>query len=447
MRHTVSPPLLDLAFDNCRSIAPATGGSALGPHRLRFLIFSNLYRPEPTGVGPFSGGLADGLTQAGHEVHVIAANPSYPDWKLFPGFSPLAWTDQKEGNVRVHRVPVFIPSKVRGITRMLHYTSFAAAAAFPAAKLALTFRPDVVLLVAPTLLAAPLALACAKLSAAASWLHIQDFEVEAGFATGALNKSGPGATAALAYERAVLKSFDRVSSISPEMCTKLAGKGIEAERVYELRNWADIEGIVPMATSGYREEFGVTTSHVVLYSGALAAKQGLETLPETARLLAGRGDVTFVVCGRGPSRAMLEQAASQLPNLIVADLQPKERLGELLALATVHILPQRKDAADLVLPSKLANMLASGRPVVAGAAPGTGLAREVEGVGRICEPENAEAFAAAIADLLDRQDKRLALGHAARQRAVSRWSQRQIVDRFVAELVGARQLDAAATAS
>lgn len=403
---------------------------------MRFLIFSNLYRPEPTGVGPMSGGLADALRRAGHEVHVVAANPSYPDWKLFPGYSPWAWTEREEDGVHVHRVPVFIPSKVRGVTRMLHYTSFVAASAFPAVKLALSFKPDVVLLVAPTLLAAPLALACAKLAKAASWVHVQDFEVEAGFTTGELNKSGPVAKAALAYERAVLGSFDRASSISPEMCARLVAKGVAANRVYELRNWADIEGIVPLPSSGYREEFGIGTPHVVLYSGALAGKQGLETIPRTARLLAGRGDVTFVVCGRGPSRAMLEEAAARLPNLVVADLQPKERLGELMALATVHILPQRKDAADLVLPSKLANMLASGRPVVAGAAPGTGLAREVEGVGVVCEPENAQAFATAIAELLDRPDERLRLGQTARERAVSRWSQRQIVDRFVSELAG-----------
>jgi colanic acid biosynthesis glycosyl transferase WcaI len=413
---------------------------------MRVLLFSNLYRPEPTGVGPLSGGLADALVRAGHEVHVIAANPSYPEWKLFPGFSPWAWSVRNEGGVHVHRVPVFIPRRVRGLTRMLHYGTFAAAGAFPALKLALRFRPDVVMQAAPTLVASPVALACAQIARAVSWLHIQDFEVEAGFATGELNGSGYVARSALAYERAILRAFDRVSSISPEMCAKLVSKGVEADRVYELRNWADIEGIVPLDHSAYREEFGITTPHVVLYSGALAAKQGLETIAETARLLSARTDVTFVVCGRGPARAMLERAAADLPNLVVADLQPKERLGELLALATIHILPQRKDAADLVLPSKLANMLASGRPVVAGAAPGTGLAREIRGVGTVCEPENAEAFAAAISTLLERPDERLSLGQAARERAVSRWSQRQIVDRFVAELVEARQCAVAAGA-
>src|SRR3546814_14541990 len=78
------------------------------------------------------------------------------------------------------------------------------------------------------------------------------------------------------------------------------------------------------------------------------------------------------------------------------DLQPQEEVQELLGLATVHLLPQRAGAADLVLPSKLANMLASGRPVVAGAAPGSDLAIEVDGCGIAVEPENPARMADAI---------------------------------------------------
>ena len=46
-------------------------------------------------------------------------------------------------------------------------------------------------------------------------------------------------------------------------------------------------------------------------------------------------------------------------------------MADFLSLASVHLLPQIVGAADLVLPSKQTNMLASGRPVVATAAPGT----------------------------------------------------------------------------
>jgi colanic acid biosynthesis glycosyl transferase WcaI len=76
-------------------------------------------------------------------------------------------------------------------------------------------------------------------------------------------------------------------------------------------------------------------------------------------------------------------------------------MGGLLALARLHVLPQIAEAADLVLPSKLSNMLSSGRPVVATAAPGTGVACEIEGCGLITPPGDAAALAGAIARLVD----------------------------------------------
>jgi colanic acid biosynthesis glycosyl transferase WcaI len=111
-----------------------------------------------------------------------------------------------------------------------------------------------------------------------------------------------------------------------------------------------------------------------------------------------------------------------------------ERLGELLALASVHLLPQRADAADLVLPSKLANMLASGRPVVAGVHPGRGLAREVEGAGLICAPEDAAAMAAALERLLDDPSLYESSATEAVRRAHADWSRPTIIGRFAEEL-------------
>ncbi|HZF46892.1 MAG TPA: glycosyltransferase, partial [Sphingomonadaceae bacterium] len=178
-------------------------------------------------------------------------------------------------------------------------------------------------------------------------------------------------------------------------------------------------------------EWNITTPHVALYSGNIANKQGIELVIEAARLLQSRDDLTFVICGEGPNRARLEAEAAALPNMRLHDLQPRERLGELLGMATVHLLPQLAGAADLVLPSKLTNMLASGRPVVATADPGTGLADEVDGVGMVTPPGDAAAFAGAIASLVDDPESAARLGKAARERAEQRWSRKAILRGFI----------------
>jgi colanic acid biosynthesis glycosyl transferase WcaI len=405
---------------------------------MRILLFSNLYLPEPTGIGPYSGGLASELVRRGHEVIVIAANPSYPFWKLFDGFNAWRWSRRSEDGVEVHRVPVYIPAKVGGAKRILHYGGYAAAAAPVALTLAFRFRPNVVIAVVPTLMVAPLALLTAKLAGAASLLHVQDFEVEAGFATGQMNGSGKAARAAFAFERRCIGAFDQTSSISPEMCAKLIEKGRDPATVHELRNWAEIDAVTPRSTQSsiYRELWNITTPHVALYSGSIAKKQGIETIVEVARALKDRRDITFILCGNGPTRVDLEASAAGLSNIQFRNLQPKEELGELLALATVHLLPQKRDAADLVLPSKLTNMLASGKPVVAGADLGCGLAREVEGCGLAVEPEDTAAMVMGIERLLDDPVLYAASAAEARRRAEQRWARDAIIDRVEAVLTG-----------
>jgi colanic acid biosynthesis glycosyl transferase WcaI len=126
--------------------------------------------------------------------------------------------------------------------------------------------------------------------------------------------------------------------------------------------------------------------------------------------------------------------------VIVRDLQPKDRLSDLLGLASVHLLPQKAEAADLVLPSKLTNMLASGRPVVATAAAGTGLAREMEGCGIVTPPGDEVAFADAIETVLDQPLLADRYSRTARDRAERDWNK----DRILASLY--TDLEAAVTA-
>ncbi len=144
-----------------------------------------------------------------------------------------------------------------------------------------------------------------------------------------------------------------------------------------------------------------------------------------------RDDIAFVICGEGPNRAELERLASGLTNVQLHDLQPAEKMGAMLTMADLHLLPQIAGAADLVLPSKLTNMLASGRPVVATTEPGTGLHAEVDGCGTVTAPGDAPALAAAIAALVDDPTRRARLGEAAKTRAAERWRKDPIIDRAV----------------
>jgi len=402
---------------------------------LRVLIVGLNYAPERVGIAVYSSGLAEALVERGHQVSVIAGKPYYPCWRVDEGFRGGWRLRDAEKGVDVTRVAHYVPVRPNGARRIAHHASFALSSLFPALRRVWELRPDIVVTVAPSLIAAPVARLAAALCGAKSWLHLQDFEVEAAVATGLAPGGAIGARLGQAFERAVLGMFDRVSTISPAMCRKLRDKGVEPERVVEFRNWASLERIgAPSGESAFRDEWRISTPHVALYSGNIANKQGIELVVAAARRLRERGDLTFVVCGEGPNRARLEAQAADLGNIRFHDLQPKERLADLLDLATVHLLPQLAAAADLVLPSKLTNMLASGRAVVATAHPGTGLCAEVEGCGLVTPPGDDEAFAGAIERLLDDSAAREAFGQAAGRRARLRWGRDAIIDGFEREI-------------
>ena len=100
-------------------------------------------------------------------------------------------------------------------------------------------------------------------------------------------------------------------------------------------------------------------------------KQGLECIVDVAKQLQANSNIIFIICGDGAAREMLEKSADGLQNIQFLGLQPLEKLNQLLNTADIHILPQRADAADLVMPSKLLGMMASGRAVIATANPDT----------------------------------------------------------------------------
>jgi colanic acid biosynthesis glycosyl transferase WcaI len=123
-----------------------------------------------------------------------------------------------------------------------------------------------------------------------------------------------------------------------------------------------------------------------------------------------------------------------LTNCVFIPLQPMERLNELLNLADIHVLPQRGDAADLVMPSKLTGMFASGRAVVAMARRGTGLYDAVSPRGVVVPPDSVKALAAAITVLANDPERRAALGKAARNYAERALSPESTIGTFEARL-------------
>ena len=403
---------------------------------MKILICSTNFAPEPTGIGKYSGEMAAWLASNGHEVRAICAPPYYPNWRVWSEFRRPLYKRELWKGVDIWRAPIWVPRRPTGLTRVLHLVTFAFTS-FPLMMRQIFWSPDLVLSVAPALVCAPAALMTARLSGAQAWLHVQDFEVDVAFRLKLL-RGNLLQRVVLRMERFLFRRFDVVSSISGRMLERLLEKGVRQERIRYFPNWVDVGHIRPTINAGlYRSRLGIRNDAVVaLFSGSLGGKQGLMVIPETARRLANRKDIVFVICGDGMMKKELQEASADLPNVRLLPLQPFERLGDLLCMADIHLLPQSVGASDLVLPSKLSGMLASGRPVIATCLAGTELEAVVAQCGAVVQPQDSEALAAEVLHLADDVDLRLDLGRRARAYAEAHFEQSAVFDRVFGENSG-----------
>jgi colanic acid biosynthesis glycosyl transferase WcaI len=277
------------------------------------------------------------------------------------------------------------------------------------------WRPDLIISIAPALVCAPTALLVARLLGAQAWLHVQDFEVDLAFRMKLL-KGSMLQRIISRVETWLMRRFDLVSTISQRMVERLIQKGVARNRIRYFPNWVDTGQIKPSPTSGdFRAELGIAPhALVVLFSGTLSDKQGPMVIPAAASLLIERPDIVFVICGDGVMKAQVWDASSGLPNVRLIPLQPVERLSELLSMADIHLLPQCLGAADLVLPSKLSGMLASGRPIIATCLKESELGEVVSKCGLVVPPEDPETLVDSICRLADDHALRMDLGRRAR---------------------------------
>jgi colanic acid biosynthesis glycosyl transferase WcaI len=329
---------------------------------------------------------------------------------------------------------MWMPRRLTAAQRILSTLSFALSSM--SAQPGRTRRADLVLVIQPTLFSVPFAALLSALLRRPVWLHVQDFELAAALGSGYLRSDGRLVRWAFRLEAWLLRRLDRVSTLGPQMDAHLAHCGVPPQRRAIVPNWVDCAQIRPLErASTFRARLGIAPEiPVALYSGTFGRKHGLELLIDVARALRGHRPLCFVLCGDGSEKPALQAAAADLDNIIWLDLQPIEQLNELLNLADIHLLPQQPEVAAAVLPSKLTGMLASGRPVVATAAPGSQLAEIVSSAGMALPTRDVAAFANALLRLSADAALRQRLGAVAREHALTHFGKQPILERFEAAM-------------
>jgi len=403
------------------------------------IIYSMYYYPEKIGIGAFNHEMADFLKKCGYCVTVVTAMPWYPDWNVAPEYRGLFFSSEIINDISVRRSFVFPPKKVNAISRIMHEALFAITSSFNLFFL-LFKRVDALIVVCPPLAIGLPALFFSRLKRTPMIFHVQDLQVDAAKELKFL-KNSFFLKILENFEKFLFKNATFVSTITEGMKKKIVEKGIREERIFLLPNWADVHFVKPLAKNNeFRVKNGISPeSFVILYAGNIGTKQGVEIVLDVARMSRHDEDVQYFIVGEGAGLVLLTESLKNqnLKNVHLLPLQPKDQLPWMLAAADVSLVIQKRSVGDFLMPSKLLNIMASARPVIASADASCSLARLIEAVqcGIVTEAENAVLLYNAIIELCHDRKRAEVYGQNGRRYAEEHLSKEVVLNDLDKNLV------------
>ena len=359
------------------------------------------FAPDVAPTGALATRLAMEWADRGHTVDVITSLPWYREHRIEEGYEGrvVRHEDTPWGRItRLHPFPT--PDKTNIVKRALSFGGFSTLAAAVGSR---GGRADVVVAMSPPLTLGVTGWAIARARRARYVFNVQDIFPDIAVELGALDNSWVIRTAR-ALERWCYRQADAVTVLSDDLAANVRSKTADSDSVHVIPNFVDTLAITPQdRENSYRDEFGLSGKTVVMYAGNVGLSQSLDIVVEAAGALSYEEDLLFVINGHGAKRAELQHRARDLRNVVFVDMQPPERLAELLSAADVHLVPLRAGLASSSFPSKIYSILAAGRPLIASVDGGSEIAQVVEraGAGITTPPDDAEALTKALRQMLD----------------------------------------------
>jgi len=404
---------------------------------VRILYVSHYFPPEMGAPAGRVAGLGRVWAAAGHDVHVLTGFPHHPTGRIHPDYRRAfrrGFLREELDGVHVHRTWI-IPAANRGkIRRSLNYSSFMASATI-VGSLRLP-KPDVVIATSPQLLCAAAGQLLARRFRVPLVMEVRDLWPESLIAVGA---SGQRSFLVGSLERLARTLYARAShivTVTESQRDVIVRFGVPAARVSVVPNGVDrafvdagaaLAGVAPAGNGRFE----------ITYIGTIGMAHHLETLLEAAALLRDDSRFHFRLVGEGACRQALEtQARAQgLSNVEFCGERPRGEVPRWIAESSAcAVLLRRNETFHTVVPSKLLEIMAIGRPIILGVEGEARALIERAAAGVCIEPENAAQLAAAIRSLAADPARCRQFGEAGR-RFVQREFLRESLAQRYAELL------------
>ena len=370
---------------------------------MRVLFVSPNYPPEVNAPATRLHEHARRWAATGGQVDVLTDVPNYPEGVVYPGYEN-AYREEAErvgdGRIRVHRVPMYLAENKGALKRTLSYVSFMVSAAYFSRRI--RERPDVVVGTSPQFFCALAGFWIARRLGVPFVMEVRDLWPESIIAVGAMERNA----AIRAFERLetyLYRKSDHVVVVTDAFKRHVMARGVPAERISVVKNGADLDRLSQPLDPDTLEEVGQSSRFagrfVASYAGTTGMAHGAGVLLDAAERTQNEPDLLWSIIGTGAEREALEARAGEmaLPNFSLIEKQPKERIFHYLHhtdVAVVHLrdLPLFRT----VLPSKLFEAMAFGKPIVLGVEGEAAELIQESGAGLCVPPEDPDALAEAV---------------------------------------------------
>jgi glycosyltransferase involved in cell wall biosynthesis len=385
---------------------------------MRLTFLTQWFDPEPGAIRGLP--LARALVRRGFDVEVVTGFPNYPDGHVYPGYRIRPWQREAVDGVSVLRVALYPSHDQNPIHRVANYATFALSSAVLGPLL--TRPADVLYVYHPPPTVGVAAAVFRRAHRVPIVYHIADMWPESALESGMLGQGAARAVAQAtlgAYCKWVYGQCKAITVLSPGFKRLLVERGVPADRVHVVYNWADDDLFRPLPRDeGLARELGMAGRFNVVYAGNLGPLQGLETVVRAAAGVRDIPEIQIVFAGGGVDETRLRKLAGDIGATNVRFLGRKSlnEMPAINALADVLLVHLRDlPFFSATVPSKTQVSLASGRPILMAVAGDAADVVRSAGAGLVCPPEDETAMAQAILELhgmdRDRRERLGAHGH------------------------------------
>lgn len=365
------------------------------------LLYGINFSPELTGIGKYTGDMSAWLLSKNIPQIVVTSFPYYPEWQIKKPYKGRWYKKEihHNGSLIIYRCPMYVPLNPSGLKRIIHEFSFFVSSGL--LLLTLLFKRKVfrILCIAPPFHLGLNAILIKFSTGIPFDYHVQDLQVQAAknlkmiessFLLGIMER----------LQRFIYKNANQISTISHSMSEEIKKDTFKDIRYFP--NWVDCNKFHPISnTDLVKEKYGILPhKKILLYSGSVGKKQGLELLLDITLHFKEDSELVFIISGSGPyleeiKRTAIERKINAIHFLTTI---PENEFNSFLNMADIHFIPQKIGTSNLLMPSKLGPILAIGGLALVCVENNTELSQLItkNNMGLVTEAENKESIISQI---------------------------------------------------